>query len=160
LSKVVIPDQLKLDYKQYLILIKPDLRSQSLLITNLINNRFELDTMSESNKKQKLSEPLVLQPRLAQIMGQEMPMLTIAPEARDGKTKQEYFASLTEEAKDKIHAQAFRFLMAEIKKDGGDDLPAYYLELVEDVTENAYPWGDASHEEKVAADKAIAKEKE
>lgn len=115
--------------------------------------------MSESNKKQKLTEPLVLQERESQIYTDNAPMLTIAPEARDGKTKQAYFAGLTEEAKDKIHAQAFRFLMEQIQNTlGGDDFGSYMCELVADVLEDPYPWGDASREEKLEADKRIIEE--
>jgi hypothetical protein len=109
------------------------------------------------NKKQKLSEPLVYQERESQIYGGKPEMLTITPEARGGKTKQEYLASLTEEAKDKIHAQAFRFLMARINDSlGGDDFGSYLCELVGDVIEDPYPWGDANDEEKRAVDKQLA----
>lgn len=106
-----------------------------------------------ANKKQKLSEPLVLQPRLAQITGDKVPMLTIAPESRNNQTKQEYLASLTEEAKDKIHAQAFRFLMAKIKEcAGSDDMMSHLYELVGDVMEDPFPW---SREEKLVVDEKV-----
>ncbi len=100
--------------------------------------------MSEQSetKRTKCEEQVETFKRITDLTGDEMDHLTIPLALRTGQTKQTFFASLTPEAKDKIQAEAFRFLMKELKETAnGGELYVYLYELVQDVYDmDDYSW--------------------
>jgi len=84
-------------------------------------------------KRVKLTEEVK---RRGHIVSSKVDMLTIPQALRGDKNKKEFLASLSQEDKDAMDADAFRFLIKIIQCNRGDDAYDYLYELVQDVVSN------------------------
>ena len=71
--------------------------------------------------------------------------LTIKQEVRQGRTKKEVLASLTEEQRLKMKAEAFDYLISRMK-DTGDDGISHLVEAVADLVEDDWDFLDVQQQ--------------